>query len=140
LGKITQEDDARGLGNVLSVGAIGESLPNPQSYVDLDPDQRDANGLPLARIHSFLPDLELRRLDFMAKKAREILTASARHRSSRSTAPTTCSAPRTYSGPAGWPDPTASVVDPYGRSHRWRNLFVTDASVFPSSGGGSRRR
>ena len=33
-------------------------------------------------------------------------------------------------------DPTASVVDPHGRSHRWRNLFVADASVFPSSGGG----
>jgi choline dehydrogenase-like flavoprotein len=36
-------------GNVLSVGAIGESLPNPGSYVELDPDQRDANGLPLAQ-------------------------------------------------------------------------------------------
>jgi choline dehydrogenase-like flavoprotein len=33
-------------------------------------------------------------------------------------------------------DPEASVVDRYGRSHRWRNLFVTDASVFPTSGGG----
>jgi choline dehydrogenase-like flavoprotein len=31
-----------------------------------------------------------------------------------------------------------SVVDAYCRSHRWRNLFVVDASVFPSSGGGER--
>ena len=23
-----------------------------------------------------------------------------------------------------------------GRSHRWTNLWITDASVFPSSGGG----
>jgi choline dehydrogenase-like flavoprotein len=29
-----------------------------------------------------------------------------------------------------------SVVDPAGRSHRWRNLFICDASIFPSSGGG----
>ena len=32
--------------------------------------------------------------------------------------------------------PETSVVDPYCRSHRWRNLFIVDASVFPSSGGG----
>src|SRR5205085_11789987 len=56
-------------GNVLSIAAIGESLPNAGSYVDLDPDEKDINGLPLARIHSFLPELELRRLAFMAKKS-----------------------------------------------------------------------
>ncbi|MCD8567110.1 MAG: GMC family oxidoreductase, partial [Geovibrio sp.] len=33
-------------------------------------------------------------------------------------------------------DPETSVVDSFCRSHRWRNLLVTDASVFPSSGGG----
>ena len=27
-------------------------------------------------------------------------------------------------------------MDRYGRSHRWRNVFIADASVFPSSGGG----
>ena len=33
-------------------------------------------------------------------------------------------------------EPENSVVGPDCRSHRWRNLFVVDASVFPSSGGG----
>jgi choline dehydrogenase-like flavoprotein len=33
-------------------------------------------------------------------------------------------------------DPANTVVDATGRSHRWRNLYVSDASVFPSSGGG----
>jgi choline dehydrogenase-like flavoprotein len=33
-------------------------------------------------------------------------------------------------------DPAVSVVDGHCRSHRWRNLLVTDASIFPSSGGG----
>ena len=33
-------------------------------------------------------------------------------------------------------DAETSVVDRNGGSHRWRNLFVCDASVFPSSGGG----
>jgi choline dehydrogenase-like flavoprotein len=33
-------------------------------------------------------------------------------------------------------DAASSVVDSFGRSHRRRNLWVADASVFPSSGGG----
>ena len=31
---------------------------------------------------------------------------------------------------------TRAVVNAFGKSHRWHNLFITDASVFPSSGGG----
>ena len=33
-------------------------------------------------------------------------------------------------------DPERSVVDRFGRAHAWKNLYVADASVFPSSGGG----
>jgi choline dehydrogenase-like flavoprotein len=32
-------------------------------------------------------------------------------------------------------DPNSSVVDPYNRTHDIRNLFITDSSFFPSSGG-----
>lgn len=38
--------------------------------------------------------------------------------------------------PAVWVNAETSVVDAQCRSFRWRNLFVVDASVFPSSGGG----
>jgi choline dehydrogenase-like flavoprotein len=124
-------------GRILAVGAIGESLPNPQSYIDLDPDQTNAAGIPLARIHSYLDDRELQRLAFMAKTAREILEASGVKELveeygtydffSSTHVFGTCRMGR------GSQD---SVVDPYCRSHRWRNLFIVDASVFPSSGGG----
>lgn len=33
-------------------------------------------------------------------------------------------------------DPEESVADGLGRSHRWQNLNIMDASIFPSSGGG----
>ena len=63
-------------GHALTVGAIGESLPNAQSFIDLDPDETDDTGNPLARIHSHLDERELGRLAFMARTAREILEAS----------------------------------------------------------------
>lgn len=63
-------------GRALSVGAIGESLPHPGSYIDLDPEARDAHGLPKARIHAFLDETELSRLAFMAKKTEEVMEAS----------------------------------------------------------------
>jgi len=33
-------------------------------------------------------------------------------------------------------DSATSVVDPVGRSHDHSNLWITDASIFPTSGGG----
>jgi choline dehydrogenase-like flavoprotein len=124
-------------GHALHVGAIGERLPNRDSRVDLDPNVRDRFGMPLARIASSLDETDLARLRFMAKKSHELLAASG--------------AVRIYESYSSWDwfsathvfgtcrmgnDPDTSVVDAYGRSHRWRNLWIADASVFPSSGGG----
>lgn len=124
-------------GHALHVGAIGERLPNRDSRVDLDPKMRDRFGLPLARIASSLDEADIARLRFMAKKSHELLAASG--------------ANRVYESYSSWDrffathvfgtcrmghDPQSSVVDAFGRSHRWRNLWIADGSVFPSSGGG----
>jgi choline dehydrogenase-like flavoprotein len=93
--------------------------------------------MPLARIASILADSDIARLRFMARKSYELLAASG--------------AERIYENYSSWDwfvathvfgtcrmgdDPASSVVDAFGRSHRWRNLWIADASVFPSSGGG----
>ncbi len=124
-------------GRVLSIGAIGENLPNPGSYVDLDPEQIDANGLPLARIHSHLPDAELQRLEFMARTTRDILGSAGVDRIFEEVGTYDAfSSTHVFGTCRMGTDPGTSVVDPFCRSHRWRNLFVVDASVFPSTGGG----
>jgi choline dehydrogenase-like flavoprotein len=124
-------------GKVLSVGGIGESLPHPGSYIDLDPRHVDAFGQPKARIHSHLADMELKRLRFMAETCRAILDAAGveelveeygAHDAFNST--------HVFGTCRMGVDPQTSVVDSNCRAHRWRNLLVTDASVFPSSGGG----
>ena len=124
-------------GRVLSAVAMGESLPNAKSFIDLDPWDRDDEGVPLARIHSFLDEMELRRLDFMARTSREILRASgADEIFEEYGAYDVFSSTHVFGTCRMGLSPETSVVDPFCRSHRWRNLFVVDASVFPSSGGG----
>ncbi len=124
-------------GNVLSLGAIGENLPNKNSFVDLDPDVVDPNGIPLAKIHSHLPDHELERVKFMAHTAREILGAAGVGKIFEEYgAYDAFNSTHVFGTCRMGIDPSTSVVNAFGRSHRWRNLFITDASVFPSSGGG----
>jgi choline dehydrogenase-like flavoprotein len=130
-------DLRRQFGHALCVAAIGESLPNDQTHVSLDPRERGSFGLPLARIAARLEPAETARLVVMAKKCRDMLAASG--------------ADDIYESYSSWnafnashvfgtcrmgTNPAGSVVDADGRSHRWRNLLIADASVFPSSGGG----
>ena len=124
-------------GRVLSLGAIGECLPNTKSYIDLDPEAVDQHDQPLARIHSYLAKDALQRLRFMTEKGREILEASGVEKileqvSSYDHFSSTHVFGTCQMGGAA----EDSVVDVNGRSHRWQNLYVVDASVFPSSGGG----
>ena len=124
-------------GRVLSVAAIGESLPDAGSYVDLDPVARDAQGQPKARIHSRLAELELKRLAFMAGTARRMLKAAGVEQLIEEYgAADAFNATHVFGTCRMGTDPQRSVVDADCRSHRWRNLLVVDASVFPSSGGG----
>jgi len=124
-------------GRALAVNAIGENLPNPGAFIDLDPEKRDRNGQSLARIHSHLEDTEFERLAFMAKTARAILEASgAGERIEEYGSYDTFRSTYVFGTCRMGDDPETSVVDRFGKSHRWRNLFVADASMFPSSGGG----
>jgi choline dehydrogenase-like flavoprotein len=124
-------------GRLLTVAAIGESLPNQESFVDLDPQTKDSHGTPLARIHSKLAESELLRLSFMAKKAREILHAAGTTEMVEEYGSyDSFSATHVFGTCRMGTDPADSVVDGLGRSFRWKNLRIMDASVFPSSGGG----
>ncbi|MGH7960686.1 MAG: GMC family oxidoreductase [Candidatus Binatia bacterium] len=136
-GRAHKAEMRRVFGRALAIKAIGESLPHAKSYVALDPQKRDEFGVPLARIHSYLDEMELRRLAFMAKTTREMLLASGVEKIFEEYGTYDFfSSTHVFGTCRMGNDPQNSVVDRYGRSHRWRNLFIADASVFPSSGGG----
>jgi choline dehydrogenase-like flavoprotein len=77
------------------------------------------------------------RLQFMAAKARDILVASGVQEIFESyTAWDRFHSSHVFGTCRMGHDPAQSVVDAHCRSHRWQNLFIADAGVFPSSGGG----
>jgi choline dehydrogenase-like flavoprotein len=124
-------------GRMVSVGSIGENLPNPGSFIDLDPQEKDRFSMPKARIHSHLSEMEISRLAFMAKTCREILQAAGADELVEEYSNYDMFASSHIFGTCRMgKNPDTSVVDEYCRSHRWRNLMITDASIFPSSGGG----
>jgi choline dehydrogenase-like flavoprotein len=124
-------------GRVLAVNGIGESLPNAGSYIDLDAEVKDSFGMPRARINSYLDNMELKRLRFIAGKSRSILNAAgASHLIEEFGSYDMFNSTHVFGTCRMGLDPESSVVDAHCRSHHWSNLMIVDASVFPSSGGG----
>lgn len=124
-------------GRCLSVGAIGEFLPNEETFIDLDPVRRDRLGIPLPRLHSRLGEQEVRRLRFMAAQSRRLLQeAGATELVEEIGSWDTFAATHVFGTCRMGVDSASSVVDASGRSHDHSNLYIADASVFPSSGGG----
>jgi choline dehydrogenase-like flavoprotein len=113
---------------------FGEYLPTPGTSVSLDPEARDALGLAAARINiaRHPHDLEVSR--FLGARAAEVLDAAGAEKVWQSAL-----GGRTMHLPMGGArmgdDPRSSVVNRDGRSHEVKNLYVSDGSVLPSSGG-----
>lgn len=124
-------------GNVLAIGAIGESLPTKRSFIGLDSVKTDNQGRPVEQIHSWLKESEIKRLEFMASKAREILLSSGVGKIIEEFGSYDLFSSTHVFGTARMGDlPDSSVVNRWCRAHHWKNLFIVDGSVFPSSGGG----
>ena len=129
----------------ITIGSILEDLPMAENRVDLDPDVKDAQGIPVARItHRQHPnDIAMNALVRAAHRGAraglqagvELAGAAARPHA-RSTRRRRCAGARTCTAPAGWARiPSKSVLDPFCRAHDVPNLWVVDGSCFPTAGG-----
>jgi choline dehydrogenase-like flavoprotein len=124
-------------GHAISVAGIGEFLPNKDTFVTVDDKVKNQFGVPVAKIQSFLGESELKTIDFIAKTSKEILKASgADEIVEEISSYDFFNASHVFGTCRMGKDPAKSVVGPDLRSHELGNLLVTDASVFPSSGGG----
>ena len=120
----------------MSLLASTTSLALESNNITLDPELKDRIGRPAMRMtyHDHADDLAM--MAFLQDRSVEIAEAAGARKVWREPiVPETVLAHLLGTCRMG-DDPDASVVDATCRSHRWKNLLVTDASVFPSSGGG----
>ncbi|MBI3949366.1 MAG: GMC family oxidoreductase [Acidobacteria bacterium] len=111
---------------------VGEDLPSDENTITLDPDLKDANSIPIARVtHTWTASDKLVAQQAEAK-IKELLDAAGAH--------------NVWSFPASGAgayhlmgtcrmgdDPKTSVVDSLGRAHDVPRLYIADGSVFVTS-------
>ncbi len=114
----------------LTFSPYQEMLPNKNSFIDLDYQTLDEYGLPRARRHWQLSETDWKLHKDMKKWCAAILTESKAEILSASEHPTTN---HEVGGCRMGKDPRTSVLNSFCRSHDVPNLYVVDASVFPSS-------
>jgi choline dehydrogenase-like flavoprotein len=129
-GKAFKEAVAARYPAFLTFSPYGEMLPNPKSFIDLDPERNDVHGLPAVRRHVWWGPNDLKIFkDMTAWSVRILESAGAEIQ-------TVSDEPRTnheLGGARMGSDPRTSVVNQFCQTHDVKNLFVVDGSVFPSA-------
>src|ERR1700689_4010559 len=124
---------ARRFGHSLIWGIVGEDLPEPANQVTLSKTLVDSDGLPAPQIVYKVNENSHRLLQFNIDRCLDSVRAAG-------AIETLVSVPVRESG---WhligttvmgADPKTSVVDQWGAAHDIPNLYIMDASTFPTSG------
>ena len=110
-------------------------LPRKENRITLDPQVKDASGIPVLRFDYRFGDNELKMAQDMAASIEEMLTLAGAEDIEITREPL----------PAGWSvheigtarmgeDPKSSVTDKFCRLHDVPNVYVADGSPFVSGG------
>jgi len=124
---------AERMSRTLTIAVIGEDLPEHHNAVTLDPELADSDGIPAPKVSYTLSENSSSMLEHGIARSAEVLQAAG--------------AREVVSNPllraSGWhlmgtarmgTDPAGSVVDPSGRCHDVKNLYVIDGSILVTSG------
>ena len=118
----------------IDITGFGEVLPRLDNFVEIDPHATDVFGIPVLKIHFSDGENERAMIKDMGESAGELLEAAGARNVSTYAHP---SAPRWAVHEAGTArmgrDPRTSVLNEFQQSHDVKNLFVMDASGFPSN-------
>jgi choline dehydrogenase-like flavoprotein len=118
----------------LGLYGFGECLPNPDNYLEINPEQKDAWGIPTVKINCAFGANENALLHDMSTEAAEMLAAAG----------ATEIRPFIENNPPGLTihemgtarmgrDPKTSVLNAYNQAHDVKNLFMPDGACMTSS-------
>jgi choline dehydrogenase-like flavoprotein len=121
--------------SILSFGGFGEVLPRKENRITLDPEVKDAWGLPVIRFDYRFGENELNMAKDMAVTIEEMLAAAGAEDIKIVRDPL----------PPGWSiheigtarmgnNPKTSVTDKFCRLHDVKNVYLADAAPFVSGG------
>ncbi|ACT01589.1 GMC family oxidoreductase [Paenibacillus sp. JDR-2] len=125
---------------VLSVAGQGASMPNRYHYLDLDPEYKDAFGLPLIRMTFDFEDQDRELVKFIAQKTKDIAdqmggTKTEIHDSIKQYNIVPYQSTHNTGGTIMGSDPKTSVVNNYLQMWDAENVFICGASNFPHNSG-----
>ncbi len=120
---------------MISFGGFGEVLPRKENRITLDPQVKDAWGIPVPRFDYRFGENELKMAKDMADSIEEMLTVAGAEDIKIGRDPL----------PPGWSiheigtarmgdDPKTSVTDRFCRLHDVKNVYLADAAPFVSGG------
>ncbi|MEP2681840.1 MAG: GMC family oxidoreductase [Sulfitobacter sp.] len=115
----------------IRLASLVEQSPNAENRVTLDPDKKDANGMPLPRIHFDYDDYTRAGLDAAQEAHDEVFAALGATEINHS--PDIQGAGHVIGTLRMGTDAKTAVVDPDLRSFEHRNLFLLGSGAFPTS-------
>jgi choline dehydrogenase-like flavoprotein len=112
------------------------SLPVPTNSISLDPDVKDAWGVPAIRMTYQDHPQDLKLYKYFADRSKQLLDAAGAVRSWEIPVENQEFSVHLLGTCRMGNDPKTSVVDRYHRAHDVRNLFIVDGSSFVTGGRG----
>jgi choline dehydrogenase-like flavoprotein len=119
-----------------SIEAQGECLPRYENYVTLDPEKKDAWGIPALHINASYGENEMNMAKAMRQDLGEILDAMKVEQPQPPREELSIFGKNIHEcGSARMGNnPKTSVVDKFGKVHDAKNVFVADGAVFVTQG------